>query len=240
MDNDVKKIKSREWDKDKSNDGKDDSDIYDSRSYKDRKMTFAVDKKKKFDDKKGNYKDDEEFDEIDIKKDKSEKFDSPREQKSKKYSDSRKDRVKLADAKSEKQSAINKMMSEKPKALNYDDIKPFTQLPQVKTEDLSKLLESKSKEEEVRFAKDSKVDTAEKLEAKNDDSSETRMRRNSLEPGDLIKGERKLKKQISSEDRSKSIDREGSEEKEKSESTDGRTERRIRNKVNLLKLIVIS
>ncbi|XP_047507370.1 regulator of nonsense transcripts 3B-like [Pieris napi] len=223
IDNDVKKIKPRDWEKDRSNDVKDDSDIYDSHSYKDRKMAFVSDKKKKFDDKKGSYKGDEDLDEFDIKKDKCEKVDSPREQKSKKYSDSRKERFKLTDAKSEKPSAINKMMSEKPKTLNHDDIKPFTQLPHVKTEDLSKLLDSKSKGEDAKLSK------TEKINKNLNNTNDIRMRRNSLEPGDLSK-EGSLERQKSLEDRSRSIDREGSEEKEKSDSIDCRTERRIRNK----------
>ncbi|CAF4793822.1 unnamed protein product [Pieris macdunnoughi] len=223
IENDVKKIKPREWEKDRSNDVKDDSDIYDSHSYKDRKIAFVSDKKKKFDDKKGSYKGEEDLDEFDIKKDKCEKIDSPREQKSKKYSDSRKERFKLTDAKSEKPSAINKMMSEKPKTLNHDDIKPFTQLPHVKTEDLSKLLESKSKGEDTKLSK------TEKINKNINNTNDIRMRRNSLEPGDLSK-EGSLERQKSLEDRSRSIDREGSEEKEKSDSIDCRTERRIRNK----------
>ncbi|XP_038208191.1 regulator of nonsense transcripts 3B [Zerene cesonia] len=239
LDNDVKKIQSRDWDKEKPNDYKDDDgSIYESRSYKDRKIVSSnvVDRKKKFDnDKKGSYgKDDDNFDDVDYKKDKYDKvLDSPREQKSKKYSDTRKERIKLADGKSEKQNTISKMISEtKPKTLNHDDIKPFTQLPHVKTDDLTKLLESKSKGEDLnaKHTKSSNEDISIK-EYKCEDSNDTKVRRNSLEPGDFTSKEKSmLQKQKSLEDRSKSIEREDSEEKEKSESTDRRTERRIRNK----------
>ncbi|XP_045495651.1 regulator of nonsense transcripts 3B isoform X2 [Colias croceus] len=239
MDSDVKKIKSREWDKEKPNDFKDDDGtIYESRSYKDRKIgsSNVVERKKKYDnDKKGSYgKDDDNFDEVDYKKDKIDKLlDSPREQKSKKYSDTRKERIKLVDGKSEKQNTINKMISEtKPKSLNHDDIKPFTQLPQVKTDDLTKFLESKARGEDLnaKHAKSSNEDISFN-ENKYEESNDSKIRRNSLEPGDFTSKEKSmLQKQKSLEDRSKSIEREDSEEKEKSESTDRRTERRIRNK----------
>ncbi|CAK1540088.1 unnamed protein product [Leptosia nina] len=233
IEGDVKKIKPREWDKDKSNNElKDDSDVYETRSYKDRKIGYGsgLDRKKRLDDKKG-YKDDEDFEEADAKKDKSEKSsESPRDQKIKKYSDTRKEKNKVADGKSDKQSAINKMMSEKLKSMNHDDIKPFTQLPQVKTEDLTKLLESKWKGEESKSLKDSNDDVFTNRK-ENEKASNTKIRRNSLEPGDLASpDECMLEKQISYEDRSKSIEREDSEEKEKSESSERRTEKRIRNK----------
>lgn len=246
----MKKIKPREWDKDKS-ESKDDSvkaeskdgAVYESKTFRDRKAgVISADKKKKIDNdrKESSGKDDDQGEDSDkgYKKDKRDKFkESPRELKSKKYSDTRKERAKQTESyKSEKQSVINKIMSTdgKSKGLNHDDIKPFTQLPHVKTDDLTKLIEGmdkKAKLEDAEFKaqKDSKDS--------NDNVTETiievsTIRRNSLGSGEIqSKEESSLKRQKSLDDRSKSSDREGSEEKEKSESTDRRTERRIRNKV---------
>lgn len=135
--------------------------------------------------------------------------------------------------KSEKQLVINKIISTdgKSKSLNHDDIKPFTQLPQVKTDDLTKIIEGMDKKV--------KLDDTQEVKAKKNciDLSDTSFvlskgRRNSLDSGELpAKEDSGLKRQKSLDDRSKSTDREGSEEKEKSESSDRRTERRIRNKV---------
>ncbi|XP_026739441.1 regulator of nonsense transcripts 3B [Trichoplusia ni] len=245
-DGEVKKIKSREWEKEKASDARDDQvksenrdgSVFESKSYRDQRkagINSLSDKKKKLEtDKRDNARDDEQGDDSDrgAKKDKRDKFkDSPREQKSKKYSDTRKERIKSTDfGKSDKQSAINKIMSleNKGKSINHDDIKPFTQLPHVKTDDLTKIIEGmdkKMKQEE------SSKDTSEEAFPKSATVGVAKMRRNSLESGEQsVKEEAVLKRQKSLDDRSKSSDREGSEEKEKSESGDRRTERRIRNK----------
>lgn len=206
--------------------------MFESKSYRDQRKSnsnISTDKKKKIDsDKKENIGRDD--DEDNFKKEKRDKFkESPREQKSKKYSDSRKDRVKQNDfMKSDKQSVLSKMMSSDGKnKLNHDDIKPFTQLPQVKTDDLTKLIEGMEKKSKLD---DSKVNKKNEIIV-----GISKMRRNSLESGEVpVKEESVLKRQKSLEDRSKSTDREGSEEKEKSESTERRAERRIRNKVGYL------
>ncbi|CAH1639821.1 unnamed protein product [Spodoptera littoralis] len=244
----VKKIKSREWEKEKASDARDDQvksdgkdgSVFESKSYRDQRKTGATvvsDKKKKPDSDKRDARDDDQVEDDDMgyKKDKREntKFskESPREVKSKKYSDTRKERIKQTEVgKSDKQSAINKIMSSdnKVKSINHDDIKPFTQLPHVKTDDLTKIIEGMDK----------KVKLSDSSKESNDDSTSksspvgvSKMRRNSLESGEMpVKDDLVLKRQNSLDDRSKSTDREGSEEKEKSESGDRRTERRIRNK----------
>ncbi|XP_034838974.1 regulator of nonsense transcripts 3B isoform X1 [Maniola hyperantus] len=247
--NDVKKIKPREGDKDKLSAERDDdiksdskdSTIFESKTYRDQRKigtSTLIDKKKKIDSERKESKDDDLDDSKFGKKDRHDKFkESPREQKSKKYSDTRKERLKQTElGQSDKQSLINKMMSTEGKS-NYDDIKPFTQLPQVKTDDLTKLIEDldrKVKLDEIQSDfKSQKEYLQEKfdLNLKNDGGEITKMRRNSLESGDMpSKEESVLKRQKSLDDRSKSTDREGSEETEKSESIDRRTERRIRNK----------
>lgn len=224
-----------------------DGTVFESKSFRDRKagVNINADKKKKFDNdrKEGFGKDDDPGEDSDkgYKKEKRDKFkESPRELKSKKYSDTRKERVKQTESgKSEKQSVINKIMSAdaKSKTLNHDDIKPFTQLPHVKTDDLTKLIEGmdkKAKLDDADFksqkdSKDSNDNVTEKI------IEVSTIRRNSLGSGEIQCTEESfLKRQKSLDDRSKSTDREGSEEKEKSESTDRRTERRIRNKVFIL------
>ncbi|KAF9801572.1 hypothetical protein SFRURICE_015066 [Spodoptera frugiperda] len=243
----VKKIKSREWEKEKASDARDDQvksdgkdgSVFESKSYRDRKTGVNVvsDKKKKPDsDKRDAARDDDQVDDDDMgyKKDKREntKFskESPREVKSKKYSDTRKERIKQTEVgKSDKQSAINKIMSSdnKVKSINHDDIKPFTQQPHVKTDDLTKIIEGMDKKVKLSDSKDSNDDSS----SKSPSVGVSKMRRNSLESGEMpIKDDLVLKRQNSLDDRSKSTDREGSEEKEKSESGDRRTERRIRNK----------
>ncbi|KAM3967476.1 UPF3 regulator of nonsense mediated mRNA decay [Aphomia sociella] len=249
-DSEVKKIKSRDWEKEKqTSDSKEDmkseskdGTIFESKTYRDQRKAggnIVIDKKKKVDSdkKESTSKDDDQGDDSDkgYKKEKRDKFkESPRELKSKKYSDTRKERVRQSEyMKSEKQSAINKIISSegKTKALNHDDIKPFTQLPQVKTDDLAKLIDGmdrklKLSEQDSKLLKDSN-------DLLENNISMTKARRSSLESGEMpMKEESTLKRQKSLDDRSKSTDREGSEEKEKSESesTDRRTERRIRNK----------
>ncbi|KAJ8736218.1 hypothetical protein PYW08_006874 [Mythimna loreyi] len=243
-DGEVKKIKSREWEKDKVNDTKDDQvkpdnkdgSVFESKSYRDQRkpgINTLSDKKKKLDsDKRDSAKDDDQGDDSDkgYKKDKRDKFkESPREQKSKKYSDTRKERIKQVEyGKSDKQSAINKIMSSdsKAKSINHDDIKPFTQLPHVKTDDLTKIIDGMDKKVKLNDSgKESNDETVTKP------VGVTKMRRNSLDSGELpIKDDLVLKRQNSLDDRSKSTDREGSEEKEKSDSGERRAERRIRNK----------
>lgn len=242
----VKKIKSREWEKEKASDARDDQvksdskdgSVFESKSFRDQRKTgvnVLSDKKKKLetDKKDGPIRDDDQGDDSDkgYKKDKREKYKDPlREQKSKKYSDTRKERIKNEFGKSDKQSAINKIMSSdsKVKSINHDDIKPFTQLPHVKTDDLTKLIEGMDKKVKLN---DSSKDSNDEAITKNSSVGVSKMRRNSLESGELpVKDDMVLKRQNSLDDRSKSTDREGSEEKEKSESGDRRTERRIRNK----------
>lgn len=238
----VKKIKSREWEKEKVSDSKDeqlksdskDGSVFESKSYRDQRksgINAISDKKKKLDtDKRDSARDDDPGEDSDkgYKKDKRDKFkESPREQKSKKYSDTRKERIKQNEfGKSDKQSAINKIMSsDGKKSMNHDDIKPFTQLPHVKTDDLTKIIDGLDKKVKLNDSSHSNDDTVTKS------VGVSKMRRNSLDSGELpVKDDLVLKRQNSLDDRSKSTDREGSEEKEKSDSGDPRTERRIRNK----------
>lgn len=249
----MKKIKPREGDKDNERDDDNDSKdsaAFESKTYRDQRKigtSILIDKKKKLDgDKKESSSKDDDPDDDKFKKDRRDKFkESPREQKSKKYSDARKERLKQVElGKSDKQSFINKIMSSegKSKSVNYDDIKPFTQLPQVKTDDLTKMIEDMDRKVKLDEAPSDIKSQKEYLQGKlkkdlnlNQDREEiTKLRRNSLESGDMpSKEECTLKRQNSLDDRSKSTDREGSEETEKSENTDRRTERRIRNKVRL-------
>lgn len=90
--------------------------------------------------------------------------------------------------------------------------------------------------------KKAKIESELKKEFKdfNDDTSERKIeikeRRCSLESmGEMsFKEESTLIRQKSLDERGNSVDREGSEEKEKSDSSDRRTERRIRNKVRFI------
>ncbi|XP_032528980.2 regulator of nonsense transcripts 3B isoform X1 [Danaus plexippus] len=246
VENDIRKIKSREWDKEKADTKEDqvksDKDVFEYKTYREQRKaasTSVIDKKKKLDvDKKDYSKDDEQLDGYDkYKKEKrTEKVkESPRETKSKKYSDTRKERLKQAEmGKTEKQTAINKIISSegKSKSLNHDDIKPFTQLPQVKTDDLTKIIEDMDRKIKLDEADSKTFDKNDKVEPEPQDAEDVAItRRNSLDSGDISrKDESTLMRQKSLDDRSKSTDREGSEEKEKSESGDRRTERRIRNK----------
>lgn len=135
---------------------------------------------------------------------------------------------------------ISKIISAegKTKSLNHDDIKPFTQLPQVKTDDLSKIIEGMDKK--AKTESDSYSELNKEFKDFNDGTSERKKeikeRRCSLESGGelLVKEEGILIRQKSLDERGNSIDREGSEEKEKSDSSDRRTERRIRNKVRYI------
>ncbi|XP_026319583.1 regulator of nonsense transcripts 3B-like [Hyposmocoma kahamanoa] len=242
--NEVKKIKSREWEKEKSSEPKDDqikSDakdgtVFESKTYREqRKLNTNVvtDKKKKDDKKETIIRDDDLTDDK-----KREKFkESPREQKSKKYSDTRKERIKQTEfTKSDKQSVISKIISAeaKTKSLNHDDIKPFTQLPQVKTDDLSKIIEGMDKKAKIESEAYSelKKELKDFIDETSDKKNEIKERRSSLESGGelSVKEEGILVRQKSLDERGNSIDREGSEEKEKGDSSDRRTERRIRNK----------
>lgn len=190
-----------------------------------------VDKKKKVDgDKVINYDDEGEDSDRGSRKEKREKNkESPREQKSKKYSDTRKERFKSDTVKTDKQAAISKLMSSdsKSKSLNHDDIKPFTQLPHVKTDDLTKIIDSMDKKMKLE---ETKKDSSEETE-----KAVPKIRRSSMESADgPVKEEPKLKRQksMNCDDRSRSTDREGSEETDKNDA-DRRTERRIRNKVTM-------
>lgn len=237
-DGEVKKIKSREWEK--SFEGKDDQtksdkegSVFESKTYKEQRkagINVITDKKKKYENDKKEINDDDGDDSDNgYKKDKRDKLkESPREQKSKKYSDTRKDRIKQNDVlKVDKQSTINKIIStdSKIKSINHDDIKPFTQLPQVKTDDLTKIMadmDKKIKSDEGGKSSDETFPTI---------TSVGKVRRNSLESSELsMKDDNVLKRQKSLDDRGISTDREESEEKEKSDSGGRCTERRIRNK----------
>ncbi|XP_068626446.1 regulator of nonsense transcripts 3B isoform X1 [Battus philenor] len=248
VDNDIKKIKSREWEKDKPvTETKDDSvkqeirdgTVFESRTYREQRKigtNAIIDKKKKMDgDKKEfNVKDEDLYEDSDksFKKDKRDKFkESPREQKSKKYSDTRKERINKTEfVKTEKQSVISKMLSSsenKCKSHNYDDIKPFTQLPQVKTDDLTRVVDG--------FDKKIKLDETQQESKKessdgNESSVASNVRRNSFDSNTISMKDSILKRQKSLDDRGKSTDREESEEADKSESNERRAERRIRNK----------
>ncbi|KAJ0182462.1 hypothetical protein K1T71_001831 [Dendrolimus kikuchii] len=247
MDNEYKKIKPRDWDKDKINDVKEeqlksdkDGSVFESKQYRDQNKlnsNVTLDKKKKIDsDKKDNFIKDDEQEDYNSKNKRDKLKESPRELKSKKYSDTRKERIKQNEfVKSDKQSVISKIISADSKGrINHDDIKPFTQLPQVKTDDLTKIIDSMDKKLKMDD-KDANIQNMKDInnEGTNNDTvvTVTKTRRSSLESGDVpVKDEFVLKRQKSLDDRGKSTDREGSEEKEKSESSDRRTERRIRNK----------
>lgn len=213
--------------------------MFESKTYKDQRklgLNSALDKKKRIDiEKKDNFSKDDDEDADKLKKERRDKFkESPREQKSKKYSDTRKERLKQAElGKSDKQSVISKIMSAegKTKSLNHDDIKPFTQLPQVKTDDLTKMIEDMDRK--MKFDDGlSESKNQDKSENMKQDLEISKIRSNSLDSGDMSsKEDSPLKRQKSLDDRSKSSDREESEEKEKSESSERRSERRIRNKV---------
>lgn len=247
VDNDIKKIKSREWEKEKSvTESKDDDvketrdgTVFESRTFREQRKLISTtlgDKKKKMDGDKKEYapKDEDVTEDYDknFKKDKKDKFkESPREQKSKKYSDTRKERLgKTEFAKTDKQTVISKMLlsENKSKTHNYDDIKPFTQLPQVKTDDLTRIIEGMDRKVKLDDSNDNKKDANDNTES----ISVIKQRRNSLDSNDIaMKEESTLKRQKSLDDRSKSTDREESEEVDKGDNTERRAERRIRNKV---------
>ncbi|XP_013135273.1 PREDICTED: regulator of nonsense transcripts 3B isoform X2 [Papilio polytes] len=246
VDNDIKKIKSREWEKEKSvTESKDDDvketrdgTVFESRTFREQRKLISTtlgDKKKKMDGDKKEYapKDEDMTEDYDknFKKDKKDKFkESPREQKSKKYSDTRKERLgKTEFAKTDKQAVISKMLlsENKSKTHNYDDIKPFTQLPQVKTDDLTRIIEGMDRKVKLDDSNDNKKDANDNTES----ISVIKQRRNSLDSNDIpMKEESTLKRQKSLDDRSKSTDREESEEVDKGDNTERRAERRIRNK----------
>ncbi|XP_021206183.1 upf3 regulator of nonsense transcripts-like protein B isoform X1 [Bombyx mori] len=235
-DTEVRKIKTRESEKEKKDSKEDqtkldDGMVFESKSYKERKPNLKIDKKKKSENDRIE-KEDEVGDDLDgQKKDKREKNkiqESPREQKSKKYSDTRKERIKqnVLITKSEKEYALSKLISLCPKSTALsNDIKPFTQLPQVKTDDLSKIIDGmdkktklEAKEETTRNSKDS-----DKVETKSN------VRRNSLDSNKATSNDESDSKKTTFEERPKSSEREGSEEKEKCDG-ERRAERRIRNK----------
>lgn len=226
----------------KSPDGRETQDI---KSYREERKPNAIsvfDKKKKYDieKKEGTSRDDDitQDEENFVRKDKREK-ESPREQKIKKYSDTRKERFKQNDTiKIDKISTVNKMKmpashaNEKsevklPRSINHDDIKPFTQLPHVKTDDLSKVMDEIDRKLKLE-------NTDEKIKKKEVGRIESsQIRRNSLEFGETTpKDESPMKRQNSLDDSSKSS-REESVEKDKNEGSDRPSERRIRNKVSV-------
>lgn len=243
----MKKIKLREWEKEKTTELKDDhvkydnhdGNVFESKNYRDQRKVVSslTDKRKKLDNDKidSTGRDEEQGDENDnLKKDKRDKFkESPREQKSKKYSDTRKDRIKLNDyGKSDRQSVINKIIlsENKGKTLN-DDIKPFTQLPQVKTDDLTKIIDGMDKKSklEEKCVKVHNKEVDDPVES-HEFGVLSRMRINSLD-SDGSKEDFVFSRQRTLNERSKSTDREGSEEKDTKDSAERRAERRIRNKV---------
>ncbi|GBP28167.1 Regulator of nonsense transcripts 3A [Eumeta japonica] len=261
VDNEVKKIKPREWEKDKTSPkAKDDlnksldskeSTVFESKTYKDHRK-FGLNRKSDIDKKDGT-KEEDDFEKgyKKEKKDPREKLkEIPKEQKSKKYSDIRKERLKQIEIiKSDRPSSITKLLSsqsteknsDSKKNLNHDNIKPFTQLPQVKTDDLSKVIEEMDRkmklEDQISF--DSKAineiktveDTTNStmIEALDSAIITAKIRSNSLESGEMSpKDDDRLRRQKSLDDRS--TDREGSVEKDKGDSADRRAERRIRNK----------
>ncbi|XP_048489383.1 regulator of nonsense transcripts 3B isoform X1 [Plutella xylostella] len=215
--NEVKKIKPRDWEKDKAATKedvkeKDGVTVFESKTYRDRdrKGMNSVDKKKG-----GDKKDDEPTDDGDrAKRDRKDRVkESPREQKSKKYSDTRKERIRSNEiTKTDKPVA---KPESKVKALNHDDIKPFTQLPHVRTDDLTKLIEEM----------DRKVKLEEKGKGVSEDSV---VRRNSIDYGeDSLREQPELKRQKSLDERGRSSEREG---EERDRDAERRAERRIRNK----------
>ncbi|KAI8438629.1 hypothetical protein MSG28_011061 [Choristoneura fumiferana] len=245
--NEIKKIKPREWEKDKSSKPKEDSGkieskegtVFESKTFREQRKAGVslVDTKKKLDNERKDSKNDDDEDSDKNKKDKPTKTkDIVREQKSKKYSDTRKERTKQSEIiKSDKQSVTSKSLpiDGKVKSLNHDDIKPFTQLPQVKTDDLSRIIDGMDKKMKLDELQKHLENSNENAHNKNSDESVgvIKIRRSSLESGEVpMKEESSLKRQKSLDDRGKSADREGSEEIEKGDSADRRTERRIRNK----------
>ncbi|XP_041974767.1 regulator of nonsense transcripts 3B [Aricia agestis] len=228
-DTDFKKIKPRDWEKDKIDEDSEiitdskDGLIFESKTYKERKnnLGYIGDKKKR---------DEEVIEDKKDRRDRDKAKEIPREAKSKKYSDTRKERFQ----KIEPNKPVSKIVSTdvKPK-LNHDDIKPFTQLPQVKTDNLSKFLDTKDRKPKVQEVQDKgKEDDDDDDEENHSDDlpNGPKMRRNSLDFGEFsVKDTSLFKKQASLEDRSKSTDRED-DDKEKSESGDRRSLRRTRNK----------
>lgn len=225
--------------------GKDDQDkspedciITESKTYLDKKRpgsTGVNDKKKKSDDKTDVFdKNDDKPDEM-KKERKDKQKDSPRETKTKRYSESRKERLKQSDAgKSEKTSA-NEIFNEVKvtKSLNHNDIKPFTQLPQLKTDDLVKVIEEMDRKLKLEEQNQLGIKSKDSLDENKNLSDAiqarviTKVRRNSCDAEDSSSYEDCQFKRQNSEDSGKSS-REDSVEKERN---DERREKRIRNKV---------
>lgn len=254
----MKKTTPGEWEKDKSKskdeqkvvENKDDV-IFESKSYKDQRKSTALgvsDNKKKFGDKK-----DEEFRDDDKSERKRDKYkESPREQKSKKYSETRKERLKTNDvmkveksltAKLSSMQAGDKVNDVKVKSLNNDDIKPFTQLPQVKTDDLAKVIEEmdrKMKMEEQ--AHDSKFRDSTDMYDMDARVLSSKIRKNSIDYSESPEDEYGSAFRQRSIDESSKSSREDSVEKDKVDGDDRRSEssRRIRNKVSCFTLLAYS
>lgn len=108
----------------------------------------------------------------------------------------------------------------------------------MKTDDLSKIIEGMDKKAKIESETYSelKKEIKDYFDETSDKINEIKERRSSLESGGelSVKEEGILIRQKSLDERGNSIDREGSEEKEKGDSSDRRTERRIRNKVRFI------
>lgn len=132
------------------------------------------------------------------------------------------------------------MASDVKSKIIQDDIKPFTQLPHVKTDDLTKLIESMDKKAKIEENnKETHKDSNDNLS----DKPFPKVRRSSMDCSETPREESPFKRQksLNIDDRSRSTDteREGSEEKDKSDA-DRRTERRIRNKVTKYYVLLTS
>lgn len=108
----------------------------------------------------------------------------------------------------------------------------------MKTDDLSKIIEGMDKKAKIdsEAYSELKKELKDFIDETSDKKNQIKERRSSLESGGelSVKEEGILVRQKSLDERGNSIDREGSEEKEKGDSSDRRTERRIRNKVRYI------
>lgn len=217
-DADLKKGKPLEWEsKSKTKDepsrspGDEDTGMQELKNYRDQRKA-ALEKRKKYDEKsptKGDDADDDKF----------------KETRAKKYSESRRERKKQLDAlKTDKEDdESNNKPEVKVKTINQDDIKPFTQLPQVKTDDLInviKLMEEMDKKMKLEENETKKENLKPDKEAR----ITTKVRRNSSEVVES-KNDHEFNRQNSLDDSS----REDSVEKDR-DGADRRSEKRIRNK----------
>lgn len=280
IENEVKKIKSRDWERDKAvakkkdddsvstksgtgtNDGKDTKNSQvksGSRSFRESRK-YPEEQRKKGDAER---KDTSKLKESNSKDKRDKVRDSLKDQKpkeSKKYSDIRSDRIKNNEKKPENEkfeydktsntevksnSSDAKSVACKLSKLN-SEIKPFTQLPKVKTEDLSRVIDEMDKNvNKLRLEekKDEQKPVEDGENDKNDKDSEEiieqvvgkcepsiQQRRSSLESTELAcKEDNQFRRHKSLDEKSKSV--EADEVKDKNDiGGDPRTERRIRNK----------